>query len=62
MSAQPTYTCKTCGRVVACQMLGRSAGPEPAKRKLIKACAKDGHKADPQYRAGVAATWPMGQA
>lgn len=51
MSA-PTYTCGVCGRVEVVRMDGRGFPPDIAKRKLIKACKEDGHRAEPTYLAG----------
>lgn len=48
----PIYSCLTCGRRVAVVPDGRGFPPDIAKRKLIRACRVDGHKAEPQYLAG----------
>ena len=53
MTAQPTQTCQVCGRVEVVTPDGRGFPPDIARRRLEKACRAAGHKALPQYRAGI---------
>jgi len=55
---EPTQTCRVCGRVVVVDFYARGFPPDAAKRKLVRLCKADGHKADPQYLAGYAITAP----
>lgn len=52
MSA-PRYVCLNCGRVEYAKLTGRSAGPEPARRRIVKACKANGCRCQPEYRCGV---------
>jgi hypothetical protein len=49
----PSVTCLACRRVVWVDIYGRGFPPDAAKRKLAKLCKADGHKAEPQYLAGI---------
>jgi hypothetical protein len=60
--SEPTYACGECGRVVVVRRDGRGFPPDLAKRRLIRECKADGHKADPQYLAGIAPFGPVGGA
>lgn len=51
---EPSYTCKVCSRFVWVDRYARGFPPDAAKRKLMKLCKEDGHKADPSYLAGMA--------
>jgi len=53
VTAQPTQTCQVCGRVLVVQHDGRGFPPDITRRKLEKLCRAAGHKALPQYRAGI---------
>lgn len=59
MSAIPTQTCTTCGRVVEVDFYARGFPPDSAKRKLQKLCKADGHTATPEYRAGFQVGGPV---
>lgn len=50
----PSQTCKVCGRVVWVDVYARGFPPDAAKRKLMKLCKQDGHKAEPAYLCGIA--------
>lgn len=50
---EPSYSCAACGASVMVDRYARGFPPDAAKRKLIRACAAEGHKAEPVYRAGL---------
>lgn len=57
---QPTYTCGVCGRTMVVRPDGRGFPPDITKRKLIRECADNGHKAEPRYQAGIIIGGPPG--